>query len=286
MASRPTTSSSIAFVVALCLVCAIGYVDVVTGYEINLGLFYLIPVALATWRSGLVVGLLLSVVSVVGMFIVDNFVTRDIPFPSNALIPYWNTGIRLGYFVIVATMLAALKRAHDRERRYARQDSLTGVANSQNFEEALHIEIERARRHPRPISVAYMDCDNFKQINDQFGHHTGNEVLKSVATTLTERLRESDVVARLGGDEFAVLLPETSAQAASDLVESLRAALLDRMCQNRWPVTFSIGVVTFITPPESSETAMRLSDDLMYEAKRNGKDMVSHQVVDQRNGRR
>jgi diguanylate cyclase (GGDEF)-like protein len=273
-------SRSAPFVAAVVLVCALGYVDARTGYEISLGLFYVIPVALATWYTGFYAGLFLSVVSVIGMFVVDNFVTRHIPFPTHDLIPYWNTGIRLGYFIVIVTTLAALKRAHEREWRYAREDVLTGVANSQAFAEKARLEMERARRYNHATSIAYIDCDNFKQVNDSFGHSGGDEVLKIVATTLRQRLRRSDVVARLGGDEFSVLLPDTSAEAATEALEHVRAELLERMQKGGWPVTFSIGIVTFLTPPDTLERALKLSDDLMYAAKKDGKNTIRQQIFD------
>jgi len=268
------------FFAAVALVCILGYVDVATGYEVSLGLFYLIPIALATWRIGLAAGLLLSVVTAVGMFIVDNFVTRDIPFPTSNLIPYWNTGIRLGYFVVVTAILTALKHSHDRERRYGREDALTGVANGHAFAAVARAEIERARRYQHPVSLAYVDCDNFKDVNDQYGHGTGDQVLKLVATCLAERLRKSDVVARLGGDEFAILLPETNAAAADELMQRLKALVAERMEADGWPVTVSVGVCTFLIPPDTLEQAMKLTDDLMYAAKRHGKNAVHHGVFE------
>jgi diguanylate cyclase (GGDEF)-like protein len=262
------------------LVCIIGYVDVATGYEIGIGLFYLLPLSLVTWRIGVLSGLFLSVITVIGMFIVDNFVTRNIPFPSNDLIPYWNTGIRLGYFIIFTAVLGALKRAHERERSRARRDFLTQAANPETFAELSRIAIDRARRDRQPTSIAYIDCDDFKQINDRFGHSTGDQLLKVVAATLLELLRKTDVVARLGGDEFAVLLPETPAQSALEVIQGLNTALLDRMQKHGWPVTFSIGVATFVTAPATLSEMTELSDALMYAVKRNGKNMIKHHVLD------
>jgi diguanylate cyclase (GGDEF)-like protein len=279
-ASGIRVSKSASLVAAVILVCALGYVDIATGYEINLGLFYLIPVALATWHTGFVAGLSLSIVAVTGMFTVDNFLARDTPFPSHHLIPYWNAGIRLGYFVVVAIILAALKRAHDRERRHAREDTLTGVANRHAFMDLARGEMERAGRYQHPISIAYLDCDNFKDVNDSLGHGTGDHVLRLVAATLRERLRESDVVARLGGDEFVILLPEATPAATSEAIQSIKTMLADRMKASGLPVTLSVGACTFLRPPETLEQALKLSDDLMYEAKRGGKDAVSHRVFD------
>lgn len=273
-------SKSTSFITAVILVCVLAYVDVATGYEIGLSLFYLIPVALATWRIGLAAGLSLSVASVIGMFTVDNFVTRDIPFPSHDLIPYWNTGIRLGYFVVFVLILAALKGAHDRETRCARADSLTGVANCRAFADLAHTEILRAERYCHPLSLAYVDCDDFKRVNDEFGHGRGDQVLKLVATTLKERLRKFDIIARVGGDEFVILLPETTAVAAREVIQSLRTLLAERMRTHGWGVTVSVGVCTFVTPPATLELALKLSDDLMYSAKQSGKDTVRHRVFD------
>ena len=280
LASGLLNSRITTFVAALALVWIIGYLDVATGYEIGVGLFYLLPVALVTWHIGVLSGLFLSVIGVIGMFVVDNFVTRDIPFPSNELIPYWNTGIRLGYFIVFTAVLGALKRAYERERSRARRDFLTQAANAETFAELSRIAIERARRERQPTSIAYIDCDDFKQINDRFGHSTGDQLLKVVAATLLERSRKSDVVARLGGDEFAVLLPETPSHIAQEVIRGLNTGLLKRMRNYGWPATFSIGVATFVTPPTAPKEMIELSDALMYAVKRTGKNMIQHQVFD------
>jgi diguanylate cyclase (GGDEF)-like protein len=143
--------------------------------------------------------------------------------------------------------------------------------------------IERARRDRQPTSIAYIDCDDFKRINDRFGHSTGDQLLKVVAATLMERVRKSDVVARLGGDEFAVLLPETPSQSAQEVIQGLKTGLLDRMQTHAWPVTFSIGVATFVTPPTTLNEMIELSDTLMYTVKRAGKNMIKHHVFNPEN---
>ena len=269
----------IALAIGIVLTVAVGFADVATGYEINLGLFYLVPIAVVTWGAGRAAGLAISVTSVVGMFIVDNFVTRHIPFPSDALIPYWNAMIRLGYFCLFTLILYALKRAHERERALARQDHLTGIANSQAFAEASRFEIARAQRLRHPLSVVYIDCDNFKQVNDARGHEAGDRLLRTVAQTMAGHVRRNDIVARLGGDEFAVLLPDAGESAAGVVVRNLRGALHSAMSQQGWPVTFSIGVVTFLTPPTDTDQAIRVTDHAMYAVKTSGKDSVVHRVL-------
>jgi diguanylate cyclase (GGDEF)-like protein len=272
------TASSTSLAVAIVVVGILSYLDVLTGYEIRLGLLYLIPVALATWRAGPAAGLLLSLLSAAGMHVADRFGTLDTEFPSHILIPYWNTAIQLGYFVVVTTILAALKRALDRERRNAREDALTGIANRRGFINVARAEIERSGRFRRPISIAYVDCDDFKNVNDRFGHGTGDHVLKLVATTLTERLRQCDVVARMGGDEFVILMPETSPAEAEERIQSLKAVLAERTTAGGWPVTLSVGVCTFLTPPDTLEQALKLSDELLCLAKQRGKDAMNHRI--------
>lgn len=258
---------------------AVSAADVMTGFEINLGLFYLVPIGIVTWWVGRGAGIALAATCAIGMLVVDRHVTRDIPFPTHEFIPYWNTAIRLGYFVAFAWLLSALRRAHARERLFARQDFLTGVANGQAFYEAMNAEIRRSRRSGKPISVAYLDCDNFKAVNDDFGHGEGDRVLRETATTIRSLLRDSDLVARLGGDEFAMLLADADAEAASRALRHAHAGLLEMARFRRWPVTYSIGVVTFLTPPHDAEHAIRESDRAMYDVKGRGKNNIELRVV-------
>nr|MDQ3806083.1 GGDEF domain-containing protein [Acidobacteriota bacterium] len=115
-------------------------------------------------------------------------------------------------------------------------------------------------------------------VNDHLGHSAGDRLLKSVAEIIRRDVRSIDVVARLGGDEFAVLMPETDEQAARAAVSRLRQRLALSARRHGWPVTFSIGVVTFDAPPASVDEMLRAADELMYAAKRLGKDSVRHRV--------
>jgi diguanylate cyclase (GGDEF)-like protein len=129
------------------------------------------------------------------------------------------------------------------------------------------------------MTLAYIDCDNFKAINDCFGHQTGDNLLCSVANTLQKSIRVTDIVARLGGDEFAILLPETGYEQAEVVIRKIQKILLDVMQKNRWPITFSFGVVTFHSPPNTVDEIIKRSDALMYSAKQSGKNMIKHEVV-------
>jgi diguanylate cyclase (GGDEF)-like protein/PAS domain S-box-containing protein len=165
------------------------------------------------------------------------------------------------------------------EKRLSRTDALTGVANRRAFYETAEAERKRSVRYGRPVSLAYIDLDNFKQINDQSGHETGDQVLACVAETLRKNIRAESLVARLGGDEFAVLLPETDQVAASLVTNKLRDLLATAMREKDWPVTFSVGVVTYDKPPQSTEQMMHAADELMYRVKREGKNSVASSLI-------
>jgi diguanylate cyclase (GGDEF)-like protein/PAS domain S-box-containing protein len=161
------------------------------------------------------------------------------------------------------------------ERRLARVDPLTGLANRRAFYEGAELERKRALRHSRPLSVAYVDLDNFKQINDRMGHEVGDQLLIQIGSILQNTLRAEDLAARMGGDEFAILLPENDYESARTAVYKTHRMLTDMAKDKKWPVTFSIGMVTFSVPPESVEEIVRVADDLMYSVKHNGKNSIA-----------
>lgn len=120
----------------------------------------------------------------------------------------------------------SLKEALEAARRYALTDSLTGLANSRAFYEHLQHEINRLRRDLHPFCIAYVDLDNFKALNDIFGHHAGDEAHSTVAAEMRHQLRATDIPARLGGDEFAILLSDTNLDGARGALEKLRHSML------------------------------------------------------------
>ncbi len=158
-------------------------------------------------------------------------------------------------------------------------DGLTGLMNRRAFDERWSGEVARARRYGRPISIAAIDIDYFKQFNDTYGHAAGDTALRSVARVIRSRVRAGDFVARLGGEEFVVALPETNSASAVTMAESLRRAVAENPIAipgSRTPasVTVSIGVASW---PEHGEEVSRLlerADDRLYEAKLAGRDQV------------
>lgn len=269
---------SLAFrsIVGLAMVVAIGVFDTLTGPEIGSSIFYLAPVVLVSWTNGRYWGVFMSMVGGLVWFGADQITGQVYTHP---LIPYWNMTIRVGFFVITALLLARLKLALVREQELSRTDSLTGVNNSRHFLEIANGELERCRRYGRPLTLVYIDLDNFKAVNDSLGHITGDSLLREVARCIGSNVRKIDLVARLGGDEFAVLLPETGFEEASFLLYRLQGVLLGVMRDGKWPVTFSMGAATFVTMPSSVEEIIREADRLMYSVKNSGKNSIRHELI-------
>ncbi len=165
-----------------------------------------------------------------------------------------------------------LKHAH----QAARVDDLTGILNRMAIRERLEAEVCRARRFGRPLSIAMLDCDGFKQINDSRGHRVGDECLKKVARTLSDHARVCDHVGRLGGDEFVMIFPEAGEQAALAIIARLRTLLHKEVTPDYPSLTFSIGVSTIDPPLDRAHRSvdwfegLRQADEAMYVAKHSG----------------
>lgn len=258
------------------LIGIVGFVDYVTGREVSFAIFYLLPIGLITWYTGRHPGMLASVASALTWFF-DEYTGTDISqYPA---VPYWNATGMLGFFLVVTYILAELKDAMQKEKKTARTDYLTGAENVGSFTEMVNDEIMRAERYGHPFSVAYFDLDDLKNINYTLGRSTGDELLREVVKTIKSATRKTDIVARLGGDEFAILMPETNCKHADAAVAKVHENLLKTMQMNNWPVTFSIGVVTFVIPPESVDALLRTVDAVMQGIKLDGKNEIRHEVV-------
>lgn len=260
-------------VVVICFgLCAgIWLIDYRIRVDLGLSLFYLGPIALATWYVSDRFGMAMSGMSAIAWLMAATYTMPPLPIP----ILIWNTGIRLGFFVIVARLLASLHNAYTKEHYLARTDMLTGVMNRRAFFECLNQERQRSQRHPAPLTLAYLDVDNFKQVNDREGHAQGDSLLHDIGTILGRTLRAYDISARLGGDEFAVLLPKTDQMQAKAVLVRLHERLLERVQAQATPVGFSIGVITFTTIDAIDvDTMVEVADALMYRIKLDGKNRL------------
>jgi diguanylate cyclase (GGDEF)-like protein len=268
-------SRTIKILLGAVLIGVIGAADFLAGYELSLSVFYVLPILGVTWLVDKNSGIIASLASACVWFVAD--VASGHPY-SHPFIPIWNALIRLSFFLIITLLLSTLRSAMDREKELSGRDSLTGAANSRLFFDIAEIEINRIRRYEHPLTLVYLDIDNFKYVNDRFGHPAGDRVLRAVAIYAREHSRQTDVVARLGGDEFALLMPEMNQKSARVVISKLRYGLLEEMRQNDWPVTFSIGVLTCSAAPPTTEELVRMADDLMYSVKRTGKNALRYSI--------
>lgn len=263
------------FALGVALVLLLGTVDCLTGRDASFLVFYLVPISFAAWFGGQGRGLLTALVSG-GVWCVDDL--SGLTLHSHPFVLLWNVASKLGFFAIYVHVLCALKKALEREKGLARTDSLTGLTNRRAFFELAGAELLRSRRYQRPFSVAYLDVDDFKAVNDRLGHGAGDALLRLIADTMRGTVRAIDVVARLGGDEFAILLAESGPEAAVLVFQKVRTNLLQAVQEKRLRVTVSLGAVTFMTPPGSDDEMLRIADTVMYSAKRAGKNTVKHEV--------
>jgi diguanylate cyclase (GGDEF)-like protein len=169
-------------------------------------------------------------------------------------------------------------RLHDLVQRQAITDDLTGLVNRRRFLAVLDTEVERAAQLGSGIGIVLIDLDDFKGVNDRFGHHSGDRVLAAFGRLLQEHIRDVDLAARLGGEEFALLLPEVEGRDAVSVAERLRRSLSERPIAsvegNVLSSTASFGVAQY-RQGDSGEDLLRLADDALYRAKAEGKNRVS-----------
>ncbi|ELM3618278.1 diguanylate cyclase [Aeromonas sobria] len=167
----------------------------------------------------------------------------------------------------------ALQQKVEENRQLAETDALTGAASRYRLERALQLECERARRFHQPFTVIAMDVDNFKQINDSYGHHIGDQTLINVVARVRSHIREIDLLARWGGDEFMVLLPNTGREDALVVASKLQAWMaIDPICPHG-PTTMSFGLAEYQLD-EQKESLMVRADRALYQAKQLGKNQI------------
>jgi diguanylate cyclase (GGDEF)-like protein/PAS domain S-box-containing protein len=172
--------------------------------------------------------------------------------------------------------VTAQRLARDELLEQATHDPLTGVFNRRHVEDVLRKELDRAERHQRPLVVAMMDADHFKQVNDTYGHQTGDEVLREISDRCRKTLRSNDVLGRYGGEEFVIVFPETDLEDARAVAERLRAAVADvpiKVGDAALTVTVSVGLAAF-TRGQDIDKVFQRADAALYTAKQDGRNLV------------
>ncbi len=180
--------------------------------------------------------------------------------------------------VIASTAANALRNAQlfEEVEHRARTDYLTGLSNHRFFQATLSVELGRAQRHNRSLSLLIIDLDFLKEVNDRFGHPAGDTVIRSVAETIRNNCREIDFAARYGGEEFTVILPETSLPSAIQVAERIRERIAAEVFSGIGSITASIGVSNYPVNALSKEDLIRVADQALYIAKNGGRDRVGY----------
>jgi len=176
-------------------------------------------------------------------------------------------------FLLAYIFETALLKSYQKLKKVAITDQLTGLYNRHYIFSKLEEEIKRARRFDRSLCVILIDIDNFKQINDKYGHNVGDKVLQIVANLIRKNVRRIDTVGRLGGEEIIIICPDTNEKGGRILGEKIRLLIEKIKGENIPPVTVSIGVATF-SPLDSSYELIKKADIALYRAKRSGKNKV------------
>ncbi|MHC4873314.1 MAG: GGDEF domain-containing protein [Planctomycetota bacterium] len=252
------------------IIAVITLADFNTDFRLSFAIFYIFPIVFIARVLQRPWGIIAAVFCFTGWFCADYF-SRTI-YPST-FVYIWNCSARLFFFLVIAWLERKRQDAFNLVSEMAAIDTLTGLLNIRSFRDTAAFELEHSKRYQRPLSLAYFDLDNFKAVNDKHGHIEGDKVLKCVSTAIIETLRSSDLSSRAGGDEFVVLMPETDLTGAETVMNKLKDAILDKMSQNSWPVTVSIGIVCS-PEPASIEEMINSADSLMYKAKNSGKNQV------------
>lgn len=264
------------FLSSLIVLLLLALMDFLTGVDFRITEFYLLPVILACWKTDVKFSYFMAVFAAFSAAMVK-IVEANLAL---SILFCWDLSLDVIVFAFVAFLMLKLKAIRENEKRLAKTDYLTGAINPAGFSEILEAEINRSKRFNMPLSIAYIDCDDFSAVNNSLGHKEGNKVLSFVAETIQKNIRKTDFLSRLVDDEFALLLVGTTPENALNVINKLNDLLLYKMKKQNYPITFSIGLASFKVPPESGDIMLKTADMLMYSVKSTTKNAVKHKVFE------
>lgn len=236
---------------------------------IHIAVLFLIPVSFAAWFLSPAVGWI-GVVAATAILLA--FDIRH--YANGSAVLFWNALLNFGMFAFSVFIISDVRALYHREQALSLRDSLTGLLNRRAFNSVVGLENRRLHRVEQPLTLAYIDLDGFKAVNDEHGHDVGDLLLRALGDTMRAAVRSTDFVARLGGDEFAILLPATDAESARAVMTKVQQTLTRRAVELHHSVTFSIGAVTFERSTGSAAEMIRAADQAMYAAKQSGKNKI------------
>lgn len=254
----------------------VGFLDVVTGTEIHFLIFYLVPIALASWYINRNTGIYLAVMCSLVWVVADSLDGRGY---SSSWIAGWNFLMRTGAFIILSLSLSQLRAKFDALSDLARRDFLTGLPNGRAFYELTAQEMERAFGL-EPLTLAFIDLAGFKWINHRLGYATGDQMICTIAHAIRQNVPRPDLVGRIGGTSFAVLLPKIGSDGANSILEQVHCALKDERRKYAQPITFFISAIACTKAPESIAELMHQAEAQMTRMKGGTKDLLEIANVD------
>lgn len=257
----------IVWFVTILIIVLLGFLRTLTSAEFVFASAAIIPVFLVSWQGNFIHGSVASILASIMWVVADHMSGKQI---DGAWMPFVNGSIQLIIYIVIAYLTARIHTLLAREVQMATHDALTGLLNRRAFFAKGEAEASRSMRYGHDVTIIFIDLDNFKQLNDTWGHAAGDKALKAVADALQQSLRATDQVARLGGDEFAVLLPEISPNEATVAGQKIASAVATAVSRFT-PVSASIGVACFVGGMNDFAAMLKSADALMYESKQAGK---------------
>lgn len=271
-----TTNSRVVIAISATVLIVVAALDYLSGDGLASSVFYLIPVAVAGWRFEFRISGAFALSATMLSILVLMLLNVEY---SNTFFAIWDGVSRFIVYFSFAVLLAHVRTSLEQARELALTDHLTGVANSRYFHEEAERELEHCRRHERPFTLAYIDIDDFKDVNDAIGHSGGDRVIKAVAGSLAGSVRRVDQVARQGGDEFMLFLHEVDPRQAERVLQQIHERVMLSLQQDGHDVSLSVGGVTWRFPPPTLDAAIHAADRVMYEVKRTEKGSVLHRTI-------
>jgi diguanylate cyclase (GGDEF)-like protein len=248
-------------------------IDLKFPLGISFGSLYIVAVLFAFWSPR--PRFVLVVAAVSSLLVIAALACK--PSVEEMWRVVFNRGLALFIIWVTALLCLKIKTAEQELIRVASHDFLTGLLNRREIFNRLHTEICRVDRIDKPFSVIMLDIDHFKRVNDTYGHHAGDQLLRETAQILKGHLREYDYICRYGGEEFLVVAPETTLPVARELAERLRRVMME--ARFRLPalpvmaITISAGVAQQMKG-EAIGTLISRADDALYQAKQSGRNRV------------
>ncbi len=244
----------------------VGIFDQYAPKEATHSFLYLLPISFVSWFGGKRYGVSIAILCT-AVWSLNNIY-------ADFMITTWNILSTVTFFSMIAFLLTKTRGLFENEKNLSRTDTLTGAKNSRAFTEMVEYEMLRSTREEFSSSLAYIDLDNFKSINDTFGHAAGDKLLKSIVATVSLSLRKTDILGRLGGDEFAIFFPETDQASVEIVMQKIHLKLAAQMENLSYQTSLSVGVITCEAGIHNFEKLISYADNLMYQVKGSGKNNI------------